>query len=207
MNDFTVPMALADYVPVLFFGASALLLMRDLYNKMVKGAYALFAAGVINIFCAGFLKATWKLLYAAGICDFAVLNSMFLPLQSIGFALAGLGILLSLTSKNKNAVYAVAPPVFSGSFVFIILMVAGLGCLCTCLSIFAAKMKKIPAVILFVLAFLFSMGMGAMSRQDSSSAAVNWIEQGINTVSQACLLGGVLILHRAGLAELKLKEL
>ena len=206
MNAFTVPMALMDYVPVLFFGASALLLMRDLYNKMAKGAYALFAAGVIDIFCAGFLKAAWKLLYAAGICDFTVLNSMFLPLQSIGFALAGLGILLSLSFKNKNAVYAAIPPVFSGSFVFIILMVVGLGCLCTCLSVIAVKMKKIPAVILFVLAFLFSMGMGAMSGQDSSSAAVNWIEQSINTVSQACLLGGVLILHRAELAELKLRE-
>ena len=66
MNAFTVPMALMDYVPVLLFGAAALLLLRDLYNKMVKGAYALFAAGMINIFCAGFLKATWKLLYAGG---------------------------------------------------------------------------------------------------------------------------------------------
>ena len=197
-------MALMDYVPVLFFGAAAILLMCDLYNKMVKGAYALFAAGVIDIFCAGFMKATWKLLYAAGLCDFTVLNTMFLPVQSIGFALAGLGILLSLSTKNRNAVYAAAPPVFSGSFVFIILMVAGLGCLCTCLSVLAAKMKKIPVIILFVLAFVFSMGMGAMSGQDSSSAAINWIEQGINTVSQACLLGGVLILHRAGLAELKL---
>ena len=192
-------MALVDFIPVLLFGAAAVLLLRDL--KMGKAAYALFAAGVTDIFCAGFLKAAWKLLYAAGVCDFAVLNSMFLPVQSIGFALAGLGILLSLRGKKKSAVLAVAPPVFSGSFVFIILMVLGLGCLCTCLSVIAAKMKKIPAAILFVLAFLFSMGMGAMSRQDSTAAMVYWIEQGINTASQACLLGGVVILHRAGLNE------
>ena len=198
MYNFTVTMALVDFIPVLLFGAAAILLLRDL--KMGKAAYALFAAGVIDIFCAGFLKAAWKLLYAAGICDFAVLNSMFLPVQSIGFALAGLGILL-LCTKKKKALLAVAPPVFSGSFVFIILMVLGLGCLCTCLSVIAAKMKKTPAVILFVLAFLFSMGMGAMSRQDSTAAIINWIEQGINTASQACLLGGVAILHRAGLNE------
>lgn len=197
MYDFTVTMALVDFIPVLLFGAAAILLLRDL--KMGKAAYALFAAGVINIFCAGFLKATWKLLYAAGICDFAVLNSMFLPVQSIGFALAGLGILLPLCAKKKNVALAVAPPVFSGSFVFIILMVLGLGCLCTSLSIIAAKMKKIPAVVLFVMAFLFAMGMGAMSGQDSTSAMVNWIEQGINTASQACLLAGVMILHRSGL--------
>ena len=190
-------MALVDFIPVLLFGAAAILLLRDL--KMGKAAYALFAAGVIDIFCAGFLKALWKLLYASGACDFSVLNSMFLPVQSIGFALAGLGILLFLRGKRKRAALAAAPPVFSGSFVFIILMVLGLGCLCACLGVIAAKMKKMPAVVLFVLAFLFSMGMGAMSRQDSTAAMVNWIEQGINTASQACLLGGVVLLHRAGL--------
>lgn len=44
MYNFTVPMALMDYLPVFFFGVSAVLLLRDLYNKMFKGAYALLAA-------------------------------------------------------------------------------------------------------------------------------------------------------------------
>ena len=66
MYEFTVPMALVDYIPVLLFGAAAVLLQRDLYNKMPKYAFACFAAGMINIFIAGFLKATWKLLYALG---------------------------------------------------------------------------------------------------------------------------------------------
>ena len=52
MYNFTVPMALVDFIPVLLFGAAAILLLRDL--KMGKAAYALFAAGVIDIFCAGF---------------------------------------------------------------------------------------------------------------------------------------------------------
>ena len=43
-----------DYLPVLFFGVTAVLLLRDLYNKMFKGAYALLAAGSINVFLAGF---------------------------------------------------------------------------------------------------------------------------------------------------------
>ena len=54
MYNFTVLMALVDYIPVFFFGAAAILLQRDLYNKMYKGAYALFAAGTVNIFAAGF---------------------------------------------------------------------------------------------------------------------------------------------------------
>ena len=34
MYDFTIFMALVDYIPVAFVGAAALLLHRDLYNKM-----------------------------------------------------------------------------------------------------------------------------------------------------------------------------
>ena len=64
MKDFSIPMALADCVPVLLFAAAAILLMRDLYNKMSKGAFALFAAGTIDVICAGALKALYKLLYA-----------------------------------------------------------------------------------------------------------------------------------------------
>ena len=205
MYDFSIPMALVDYIPVLFFGISALLLQQDLYNKMCKGCYALFAAGTINVFCAGFLKATWKLLYAAGICDFAALNTMFMPVQSIGFLLIGLGLVGMFCKKNCGVTALAAPPLFSGTFVFIGMMVAGLGCLCACLSVLAAKLKKIPAIVLFVLAFVGSMGMGYMSSRDSTSALINWIEQGINTLSQGCLMAGVLLLHKAGLKDLKLK--
>ena len=200
MYHFSIPMALVDFLPVLFFGYAAALLQRDLYDKMRKSHFALFAAGTINIFAAGFLKATWKLLYAAGICDFQGLNSMFLPVQSIGFLLAGLGIALMLTTRKK-VLLAAAPPVFSGSIVFIMMMVLGLGSICTCLSILAVKMKRKGAMVLFILAFLCSMGMGAMSGQDATQAWVNWAEQSINCVGQVLLMLGVITLDKAGLKE------
>ena len=203
MYDFSVPMALVDYIPVLFFGIAAAILQMDLYGKMRKDAFALFAAGTINIFAAGLLKATWKLLYAAGICDFQALNTLFLPLQSMGFLLAGVGIILMLWAR-KPALLAVAPPVFSGSMVFVAMMVLGLGSICTVLGILAMKLQKKSAVALFVLSFLCSMGMGYMSSRDSHSAAVNWIEQGINCAGQGLLLWGTLVLHKSGLKELKL---
>ena len=200
MYHFTIPMAVMNFIPTLFFGAAALLLQKDLHNKLTRGAYTLFAAGTINIFTAGFLKSTWKLLYAAGLCDFQVLATMFLPVQSVGFLLAGVGIALMLT-KKKTLMAAVAPPVFSGSVVFIMMMVLGLGSICTVLSIIAVKMKKKSAMLLFILAFVASMGMGAMSGADFTQAWANGAEQIINSIGQGCLLGGVLILHKAGLKE------
>lgn len=206
MYDFSISMALVDFIPVLFFGYAAALLQRDLYPHMRKSSYALFAAGTINVFCAGFCKALWKLLYAAGICDFTALNTMFLPVQSIGFLLVGLGLVTMFLRAPLGAVLLAAPPVYKGTFVFIGMMVAGLGCMCAALSIIAARMKKHAAIALFVLAFVGSMGMGYMSSHDSTSALVNWIEQGINTLSQGCLMAGVILLDKAGLRDRKIRK-
>lgn len=205
MKDFSVSMALVDYIPVIFFGIAAVILMRDLYNKMSKGAFALFAAGCIDIVCAGALKATYKLLYSAKICDFEALNAMFFPVQSIGFLLAGIGILAMLCHKQtKNATLAVAPPVFSGTFVFVGLMVAGLGLMDVVLCVLAVKLKKPKLIILFVLSFVCSLCMGYLSSQDFARASMNWIAEGVNVVGQGTLLWGAELLHKNGLGALRL---
>ena len=49
MNDFSIGMALVDYIPVILFAVAAVILMRDLYDKMGKTAFALFSAGVIEM--------------------------------------------------------------------------------------------------------------------------------------------------------------
>ena len=203
--DFSISMALVDYIPVACFAVAAVILLRDLYNKMSNGAFALFAAGVIDVTIAGALKATWKLLYAAGACNFEALNDMFFPVQSIGFLLAGVGILVMLVKKQaKPAVLAVAPPVFSGTFVFVGLMVAGLGIMDAVLCILAAKMKKKWLIAIFVLSFVCSLCMGYLSSQDFAEAAMNWIAEGVNVVGQGSLLAGVILLHKNGLADLEL---
>lgn len=205
MNDFSVEMALVDYIPVLFFAVAGVILMRDLYSKMSKGAFALFAAGVIDVTIAGALKATWKLLYAAGICDFAALNAMFFPVQSIGFLLAGIAMLAMLVHpQTERAALAVAPPVFTGTFVFVGLMVAGLGIMDTVLCILAAKLKKPWLIVLFVVSFVCSLGMGYLSSKDFAQAAMNWIAEGVNVVGQGLLLLGAVLLHKAGLKEMEL---
>ena len=201
MYQFTIPMALMDFVPVVFFAVSAVLLLRDLYNKMFQGAYALLAAGCINVFMAGFCKALWKLLYAANICDFVALEKMFMPVNSLGLLFVGLSIVAMLIWKKKGAMLSAVPVVFTGSMPFIMMMVVGLGGLCAGLSILAAKMKKHTVMILFILSFVCAMAMGFMSSQDATKAWVNWAEQSINTVSQGCLMAGVILLHKAGLKD------
>lgn len=203
MKDFSVAMALVDFIPVVLFTAAAIILQRAFYNKMSKGAFALFATGTIDVIFAGGLKAVYKLLYALNICDFEPLSNMFFPVQSIGFLLAGIGLLASVCHKQgKGAAFAVVPPVlWKGTFLFVGLMVAGLGLVDVVLSIFAVKLKKPLLIILFVLSFVFSLGMGYLSTKNFEQASMNWIAECVNILGQGSLLLGAVLLKKAGLTE------
>ena len=74
------------------------------------------------------------------------------------------------------------------------------------LSIIAAKMKKRGAIAYFVVAFICSLCMGYLSSQDFAQAYMNWMAEIINCVGQGTLLAGVLMLHKAGLAEFQFKK-
>ena len=205
---YSIPMALMDFIPVIFFGAAALLLQRDLYNKMSKGAYALFCAGAIDVFLAGFLKALYKLLYAAGVCDFSALNTLFFPLQAIGFMLAGIGLVCLITrSQGKGRMYSVAAPAaFSGTMIFVVLMVLGLLGIDVSLSAVAKKMNKKIAIVMFVLSFIFCLAMGYLSSRDFSQSSMHWVAEGVNVFGQALFFIGTLILHKNGLADFQLAQ-
>ena len=201
--EFSVPMALVDFIPVILYAIAAVILQRDLYGRMSKGAFALFAAGTIDVIAASALKALYKLLYALNVCDFQALNSMFFPVQSIGFLLAGLGVVAMLTHKQSERLSAVAAPaVFSGTFVFVALMILGLGAMDGGLIVLAKKLKKPGAIVLLVLSFIFCLGMGYLSSKDFGKSSMNWIAEGINAVGQLAFLAGCGILHEAGLDKL-----
>lgn len=202
MNGITLPMALVDFIPVGLFVASAVVLQRDLYNKMSKGSFALLAAGTIMIIMAGFYKALWKLLYALGICDFVALNSLFFPLQTTGFVITAIALIALLTAnQGKNTLYSAGavPVAYTSSMIFVILTVLGTLGICGCLAIIAARMKKKGAIAIFVLAFVFMMAMGYLSSRDFTQGSMHWVAQGTNIIGQGTLLLGIMKLHNGGL--------
>ena len=203
----TVPMALVDYIPVCCFLIASIVLQRTLYAEMSKGAFALFAAGTIMVFVAGFFKATWKLLYAFGICDFQALNQSFFPMQSTGFLLAGLGcVALAFFRQQEDGGQSVlagaaAPAAFKGTFVFVAAMVAGVALMDFSLAKIARKRGAALAATLFVVSFVFALGMGYLSSKDFASPAMNWIAEGVNVCGQAIFLVASIILARKGAAK------
>ncbi len=95
---------------------------------------------------------------------------------------------------------------FSGTFVFVGLMVAGLGLWDAVLCILSVMLKKPWLIALFVLSFVCSLGMGYLSAQNFAKASMNWIAKGVNTVGQGSLLLGACLPERSGLTALKLEK-
>ena len=194
-KDFSVSMALVDYIPVIMFGIASLILIQSFTEKMNKAQIAMFSCGVINVFLAGFLKATYKLLYAANICDFEALSNMFFPVQSIGFLLAGIAMIWYVF-QNKKMYLLSMPPVFGGTFLFVGFMWGGLLLLDLSLCVIARRMKKIWLMALFILSFVCSLCMGYLSSKDFTEAIMNWLAEGINVIGQGALLAGTIILKK-----------
>ena len=204
MNDFSIGMALFDYIPVIFFALGAFILLRDFHNKVRKDSYILFATGVIAVALAGTLKATWKLLYAAEICNLVIFDELFFPLQSMGFLLAGVGIMsiLFFKSSKKPSLFAMEPSLL----IMILLMVSGLGFLDAGLCILSKKLKKPALIAIFAVSFVCCLGMGYLSSKDFAKASMNWIAEFVNFFGQGLFLLGVWMLHKAGLDKLELEK-
>ncbi|MBO4213409.1 MAG: hypothetical protein J5876_00320 [Lachnospiraceae bacterium] len=197
MKEYTVFMAIMDFVPVVIFGIAAIILQRALYTRMSKGAFALLAAGTIDIILAGAMKALYKLLYALKVCDFEVLSNLFFPLQAIGFLLAGLAIVAMLTHKQGETAYSVAPMAFSGTMIFVLMMTLGAVMLEGGLMVLAVRKKSTLAVLLLLISTVCLLSMGYISSRDFNAAYWNWIAEGINIAGQLCFL----------LATLKIKDI
>ena len=227
MNEYSIPLAIVDFIPVLLYLIAVVILQRDLYHKMGKGNYALFAAGTIMSIIAGLFKATWKLLYAAGVCDFQRLTQAFMPMQSTGFVLTGIALIAMMFTKEAKGekasegvqanafalplvLLAAVPAVYSSSMIFIVGLVVGLLLIDLVLGIAAVRQKKIHLLIFFILNFVLMCGMGYMgssafeAKMEGRIALKNWIEQGVNGTAQLLFLLGCIGLHKGGLRTMNL---
>ena len=205
----TVAMALVDCVPVVLFLVAAVILQRDLYDRLPKGAYSLVAAGSIMAFLGGFMKALWKLLYATGVCDYVLLDHALFTLQGPGFLLFFLGLTGLFwkgdagekSAASHAALAAGAPVATTTSIPFIVMQVVGLGGAQVLLAVEGARRGRRPVPVAFALALVFMLGMGYLGAKFDDSSSMHWVAQLTNTLSMACFLWGTLMLHAAGPKE------
>ena len=195
MKEYSILMSLTDYIPVVLFAMSALILLKDLRKKMNMFSFLSFSIGSLLVFLAGFLKATYKLLYASHIGDFPWMSDHLFELQSIGFLLAGISLMSYVMSKG-NRTWSFLP-----TMALVGIMVAGLAAMYAALCYIASRMKQRKALVFFILSFFFCLMMGYLSSKDFDIALFNWIAEFNNIFAQVFFFLGVRILHKAGLAD------
>lgn len=196
MKEFTIPMALVDYIPVILFLLGTNLFAKDFKHAMSKLTYCLFRIGTLMVFIAGAIKATYKLTYALGLGDFIWMSNQFFSNQAFGFLLAGIGLTVAAVKYKKNRAYALIP-----TMGLVGIMIIGLGAMDASLAYISSKMKKPSALICFIVSFFLSLAMGYLSTKNFDSAAMNWIAQFVNICGQLLLFVGCKILHKAGLKD------
>lgn len=120
MSEFTLALALVDFIPVIAFGIGIILV----YTKFPS---PLFLIGAIASLVAGLCKVLWKLILGTKGKDIRWLNRIFLPLQCGGWLVMLLAILLNLRRIDFGAVFSAM--VGLPQVIFFALWLIGIGCM------------------------------------------------------------------------------
>ena len=216
-EDYSLIMGLVDLLPVILFALAGCIIIKELFSKLKKPFAVMMCSGVTLSLTAGLFKATWKILLALNVCDFYPFNIMFMPTQSLGFVLMGIGLLSLLFERKKveeTKTNIIAWPLVlmilagvpatkvDGNIAFIAMLVIGEAMIATSLSYLAIKNKKWICLALFIVSFVCLMIMGAMkplsTKLSLDVTTANWIEQSVNIVAQVSLLIGCFLMNRKG---------
>ena len=216
-EDYSLIMGIVDLIPVIVFALAGCILIKVMFNVLRKPFAVLLCSGVTLSLTAGIFKAIWKILLSLNICDFYPFDVMFMPTQSLGFVLMGIGLLSLLfnkeITKSTKANVVIWPLILvvlagtpakqvDGNIAFIAMLVIGELMIATTLSFLAVKNKNWICLVLFIISFICLMIMGAMkplsSKMDLTVTTANWIEESVNIVAQVSLLVGCYLLNKKG---------
>ena len=99
MTEFTLALALVDFIPVVAFGAAIVMLASAFHSP-------LFLIGAIASLLAGVFKVMWKLILGTTKKDVKWLNKCFLPMQAGGWMVMLLAVILNIGKISWKAVGA-----------------------------------------------------------------------------------------------------
>ncbi len=128
-DNFTLPLAIVDALPVLFFGGSMILI--GLLFKSI-----LFLVGALLCFWAGAAKVVWKIIVVARKKNVWWLFMQMRIVMPIGFALMLLSVILNLKAIHLPAVLAAVTSL--PSVIFFAIGVIGM----ILMGVFASKLDS-----------------------------------------------------------------
>ena len=156
MEGFNTKLALLDYVPVAAFGVAIALVG-------IRFGSVLFIIGALISLLAGIMKATWKLILGLKNKDVKWMNKYFVPMQSVGWLVMLLGVILNIRKINGKA-----------------------------LLISITSLPQIIFFVLWI-ALLFTMSWYRKNKFKKDDAHTNWIAEIVNSCCQVSFLIAVIL--------------
>lgn len=203
MEDFTLGLALYDFVPVVLTGIAVLYIARAI--KMSGVPSASFAGlGAVLVFTAGLSKAAWKLIATLTNQDIAWLATLLFPLMAPGFALLAAGVWAGQRQRALRtalfwivpfaaialaftfAIYRMSQGVERGWFMPIMALASLSNIVLTVLLFRMAWKRGSRAIaILFTINLAMVFALIPIAQMDSHSIAMHWLEQTLTAVGAA----------------------
>jgi hypothetical protein len=193
METYPISLALFDFIPTFAFLIGAFHLVRIAIMQRGSACGRMAMAGSLLIFLGGFLKAGWKLLYAANIADVQWMSQLQFILVAPGFLALLVTAILTARGKKKAAMPIMAIAVWKIPLLAIMTL-SSMGAQ-GILAYMAFQRHARLAAVGFIIAFLCLVGMGAMASGEQTLAR-QWIEEGINTIGQLGFMLGSILLHQ-----------
>jgi len=195
METYPLGLAFFDFVPTFFFLIGAFFLAKTVSICLGLPASRVLMTGAALVFLGGFLKASWKLLYAAQLADVRWMSEAQFLFLGIGFSLI-FGIVFLMIRKEKNS--AVAALFFGMTpwkipFLFL-MIVTSLGTE-GILAYLAFQRKLRLAAAGFIIGVLGILAMGTFASAEQS-VVMQWIEEAVNALGQGGFMLGCILLYR-----------
>ena len=197
METYPLSLAVFDFLPTLIFLTGAYFLVRIGLLCRGKPTGRMIMAGTLLVFLGGFLKATWKLLYAAEVADIQWMSQGQFVLSAIGFLGMCVAVILMARGRKKTDIAKAGPVLAMAAwkipFLFV-MTVASLGAE-GILASMAFRRKATLAAAGFIIGVLGILAMGGLASAEQT-LAMQWVEESVNAVGQLGFMTGCIFLHR-----------
>ena len=201
-EEYTVALAIEDFVPVVLAGAALIITARAAGRRVPK-VFPVALIGALVVTAGGLGKATWKILVASGCWEHPILEQLLFPCLAFGFS----ALAWALLSARRGSVlpgwpFAVFPVGAAIGALWMgenwpLLIAAAVSA--TVLGVTAAVMAfsagKPSVGALFVVYVLGTNILPPLAAQPEQSAELQWMEQLTNSAVQLCFLLGALWLR------------
>jgi len=194
METYPVSLALFDFVPTFAFLVGAFYLVKTAVICRGRPSSRMLMGGALLVFLGGFTKAAWKFMVAVEFAVIFWLSQLQFILSGIGFLGMCVAVIYMVRGRRKVQTSGILPAMAMWKIPFLFIMtLSSLGAE-GILAYLAFKRGLKFAGAAFAVGVMGLLAMGSLASAEQT-IAMQWIEEGVNTIGQLGFMVGCMLLH------------